>query len=208
MATLPPVPGVVKTVIQGVINNVPCNNIFYWLMDTTSGITDAQALQVATGVHGAWKTNMLPRFVTSYVLQSVAAEDLTSASGGQAVFAGSFAGSNGSTAISSSTAKLISHKIARRYRGGHPRTYAPPPAAPALADPQHWTTADVTGTQTAYNAFVTGVIASTVTGNTIDQHVSVSYFSGHAMRVTPIIDVIKSSVVETVVATQRRRIGR
>jgi hypothetical protein len=206
--TLPPVPGVVKTVVQGAINNIPVNNIFYWLMDTTAGITDAQALQVATGVHNAYKTNMLPRFTNFYTQIQTTAQDLTTVSGGQGIFALSTAGSNGTQEIASSTCHLVSHKIARRYRGGHPRTYFPPAAGLALNDPQHWTAADVNGFQLAYNAFVAAAISSTVTGNTIDQHVSVSYHSGRVVRPVPVIDIIKSSVCETMVATQRRRIGR
>lgn len=207
-AAFVPVPGVVKTVVEGNINGVPCNNIFYWLMDDTAGLDNAQAVQVATAVHSSYNTHLLSWIISAYTLQQTTAEDLTSVSGGTGVFGGSHPGSFGAQEIAASTSTLVTHKISRRYRGGHPRTYLPPFSGLALADPQHWTSANVNGLQTAWGAFVSGVVSGTVTGNTISQHVNVSFRSGNAPRVTPLIDPISSSIVETMVGTQRRRIGR
>lgn len=207
-ATFVPVPGVVKTVVEGNINGVPCNNVFYWLMDDLSGLDNAQATQVATGVHDAYSTSLGPWITSAYTLQQTTAEDLTSVSSGTGVHGASHAGSFGAQEIAASTATLVTHKIARRYRGGHPRTYLPPFSGLALADPQHWTSANVNGLQTAWGAFVSAAVATTVTGNTISQHVSVSFRSGNAPRAVPLIDPISSSIVETMVGTQRRRIGR
>lgn len=207
-ATFVPVPGVVKTVVEGNINGVSCNNIFYWLMDDLAGLDNAQALQVATAVHQSYSSHLLAWITSAYTLKQTTSEDLTSASGGTSAFASSASGSFGAQEIAASTATLVTHKIARRYRGGHPRTYLPPFSGLALADPQHWTSANTNGLQTAWGAFVTAVVAATVTGNTISQHVSVSFHSGGAPRAVPLVDPIASSVVELMVATQRRRIGR
>jgi len=208
MPALPPVHGVVKTVVNGTVATEPFVNIFYWLMDDLSGLNNSQALQIATGTFNSYNTNMMSQFPTNVTLRSVQAIDLTSSTGGVAIFASTGAGTGGSNIGAAQNCVLVSHKIARRYRGGHPRTYFPSPSSINLQDPQHWTTTLITTFQTKYNAFVTGVIGTVVTGNTIDNHVSVSFRSGGGPRAIPVVDVISSSVAEVQVATQRRRTGR
>jgi hypothetical protein len=62
--------------------------------------------------------------------------------------------------------------------------------------------------QTGWNQFVSAVLAGTVTSSTIANHVNVSYYSQHALLTPPVVDVIGSSVVESQIANQRRRVGR
>jgi hypothetical protein len=208
MPTLPPVPGVVKTVITGTISGASFANIFHWQMDTTGGLSNAQATQIATGVLNAYNSNVTLSLSPVVIVDSCDATDLTSTSGGVGTHTNAVTGSGTTGTPSANTCCLVKHVIARRYRGGHPRTYLPPMGATALLSSNTWQSGGVSVLQTNFNAFITGALGTTVTGNTIAAHVNVSYYSAHVLRSSPVVDLISGSIVESMVATQRRRVGR
>ena len=208
MPPLPAVPGVVRTAVEGTIAGSPFANIFHWLMDTTSGITNAQATTIANSVYSHYATMISGLMGTDIIATACFATDLTSSSGGVGSAAGSSAGGNLPGGIPASTSVLVKHIISRRYRGGHPRTYLPPMSHVSLLDEKNWSGSSTANMQSAWDTFVSGVLGTSVSGNTIDAHVNVSYHSGHALRPTPVIDNISGSVVEQPYATQRRRLGR
>jgi hypothetical protein len=215
MPTLPNVPGGVKVVCEGTVGSAPYANIFHFILDTTTGITNAQAVQIATGVHTAMKNNLMTYLPSNVNLLQTVAQGLSSASDGVGAFAQTQPGGGGTTIGPANNCLLVKHIIARRYRGGHPRTYLPGLTVNYMADPQHWTAAQVTNLQGAWNAFITACVATVITGNVIDNHVNVSYYGDRhpqtvppTPRPTPLIDIIQQSTVEATIATQRRRVGR
>jgi len=104
----------------------------------------------------------------------------------------------------------ISWRVQAHYRGGHPRTYLPPPSDAALADvrtfkPSH--TADVAA---AANGFLSDC-ATLAAGGMSDVHLGTVSFVLHKQWRTPPVfrDYIPGAAsVDARIDTQRSRLGR
>lgn len=207
---LPPVPHVVKLQYTGNIGGTPFANIFHFgyaaTAPSSADLDTACADQMLTS--GPWGGDIAPLLSTDISLTAVTAEDLTSSTSAVGSASGSLPGLSGGNILAASTCVLAKHLISRRYRGGHPRTYFPPSDQTHLATPNSWTTSWISNWQTNVAAFFADIASLMPSASAPWIHVNVSYFSGGAMRVTPVVDPITGSVVETKVATQRRRIGR
>lgn len=206
MPALPPVPKVIKTAINGLYGDASWANILHWLY-TGAGGSQADMVTFATTVIDAFVNDLLPHLHTGVHTSDVVATDLTSSTAPEATVINVQNGGAIGTGMAANTATVISHKIARRYRGGHPRTYLVGMETGNMTNFQQWAGAWLATIETAWNAFVTdcesGVPASlgTITP------VSVSYRSGGVARVAPVIDVITASAVQGRVCSQRRRLG-
>lgn len=146
--------------------------------------------------------------------------DLSSNTAPQVIDTTSGTGTNGTVPLAEGTALVMRHKIARRYRGGHPRVYLPGQPANQLQSNGLWTPGSLSSNTSAYNTYIAAATANTnpVAIGTIT-HVAVSYFqhftnvlfpSGrmHAVptpRATPLVDLIISVQANPVPASQRRR---
>jgi hypothetical protein len=116
----------------------------------------AHMTTLATNLHTNYVTNLKPLHVTSCVLHQIILTDLSSASGAVGVWSGSEAGTRSAlNPVSAETCLLINFKVARRYKGGHPRTYWPFGNGADLQDPQNWTSSFVTACQTGFDAMLT-----------------------------------------------------
>jgi hypothetical protein len=117
-------------------------------------------------------------------------------------------------------AVLVNHTIARRYRGGKPRSYLPLFTAPDMNGPSKWDVTAQANLQTAFRAFQTDVAAISELGTALAGPISISYFNGYAAprprsnghlmypsarRPTPHVDPILSSSVNSKPGSQRRR---
>ena len=205
MPTLPPVPLVSKAVIAGTVGGTTWANIFHFLWDTAPTNTNMQELADQCFID--YCTNLPLNWSNGFTATSCITEDLSSSPALPGSHVGSATGTS-SSSISAGTAMLVKHIIARRYRGGHPRTYMPPPGSGSMTDDDRWTTAVVTAQQGYFDDFIGTLLGHSFTANTLDAYVNVSYYSGGSLRVTPVVDVIAGSIVVRTVATQRRRIGR
>jgi hypothetical protein len=208
MAALPPVDAVVRTAVEGTISGSAYANIFHWSYDSTGELTNANCNQLAEFVLTGYGTLLTAGFPDYVVASNCEVTDLSSASAGVGSYSGTFPGGGPSTAVPASACTLVKHYIARRYRGGHPRTYLPPQVESAMSDPHNWGPTYTASIQTAWDAFTHGVMNAETTGFEITGLVNVSYYSGHVLRPTPVVDVITGSSVEGPIATQRRRLGR
>jgi len=146
----------------------------------------------------------------SIVLGSVVLTDLSSASGAQGIDTVNQAGSGGASCATGNACVLVTYPSALRYRGGHPRSYLPPPQINILADDAHITTAGATAWATGWGDVLTTLYGSTSGGTTLSGQCAVSYVTAKAERVTPVVMAIASgsASVKTQLASQRRRIGR
>lgn len=140
--------------------------------------------------------------------QAITITDLTSdtalVSGDVPTGAGTHAGG----ASPANCAAVVSWKIHRRYRGGHPRTYVGAIPLTAYLDERAFTTTytNLLITRGAtflvdINALVEGVYGNLELG-------SLSYFSGGAARVTPVFDPITAATANARPDSQRRRLGK
>lgn len=185
--------------------------------------TATQCATLASAIETAWASHMAGVTNNGFALTEVIVEDLNSSSGASGVWSGSTAGTNGSTNLATNTAMLINFTIARRYRGGKPRVYVAPPGGSSLASPTAWTTAVVTAETSAFQAFVTAIIAAVWTGGTSLEQVNVSYYSGFTVFTGPTgrarnisklrtagpqVDPITGIAANGRPANQRRRLGK
>lgn len=164
---------------------------------------------LALALRNAWNTNLAGLFSTAVTMTQTSLTDLTSNTGLQAVNTTSAAGSFVSTTqMPANVALVISLKIGRRYRGGHPRMYLTGQCQVNTVNNQNWTGTWLTtvGTQTA--AWLTAVNALTYASMPTITLVNLSYYTGGVLRGTPAWDNITSIATHTRVDTQRRRLGK
>ena len=134
--------------------------------------------------------------------------DLTSVSSARAIVAISKAGTHVATAgMPTQVSFVVGWTIARRYRGGHPRTYIAAQDQGNMANGINWITAWVTTVQNAMNSFLSGVNAITLGGATV-QLGCVEYSTGHVLLTTGIFEPFSAAVGRVRICTQRRRLGK
>jgi hypothetical protein len=192
----------------------------FFMAYTGTPPTATQLNTFCGAVAAAWVTDLAPVHTTEKTLVGVTAEDLTSATGAVGSSTVSSAGTEAGTANPAGTAFLLNYHIARRYRGGKPRSYMPWLNTSALATPQTWASASLSYAVAQWALFITAVKAAAWAGGTITGQVNVSYYKGftnyvgstgrNKVRSTinpagSVVDVIQSVSGNTRIASQRRR---
>jgi hypothetical protein len=217
---LPPVPGVVRIdFTQHAAQDLDIITRIY-MAYTGTAPTDAQ-LDTFAGLCDSHWNGDLAAFANPVVsLVGVEVIDLstpTSAIGADStVRLGTRAGAPNAGGV----ALLVNHKIARRYRGGKPRSYWPFLNASDLTDEQTWDAATLASFDAAYASFITSIKGSVWVGGTLTGQVNVSYYEGFASvqnpvtmrwrniatpRALPLVDAIVTSSANTKPGSQRRR---
>jgi hypothetical protein len=119
-------------------------------------------------------------------------------------------GSMSGSVLPSQVATGVSWAIQQAYKGGHPRTYLPPPAQTALLSPRLFNpsfTSSVTGAANGFHADVNAIAS----GNFSDAHLGVvSFVHEKAWRSPPVFRDFSpgKAAVDQRIDTQRRRLGR
>ena len=182
--------------------------------------TAANCNGIATSVRTAWTNRLQNLTGTNINLTSVVVTDVASNTGAQGVDSTVVSGTYAGAPLAAGTAVLINHVIARRYRGGKPRTYLPAGSAAALSGPSDWTTAFANGLTANWNLFISDIIATGGAGITIVDYRNIGFYSGYTLgpaqpggfrkkiatpRAAPVQDVISTSNVNLKPASQRRR---
>jgi hypothetical protein len=161
---------------------------------------------MAQALGADWWSNVQSIYCITTSFVAVTCQDLNTLDGAVSTYSFNAFGTDEATSSPASSAVLCSHTIARRYRGGHPRTYYPPPSTDHLSGPSTWDSTTVTAfnsAQTGYNSTLGG--ASWGSFTTV-YPVSVSRILAGSPRTTPVLDEITSSVVEGLIRSQRRRL--
>lgn len=182
--------------------------------------TSAQLSTFCTAVRTAWNANLAGLHQGNVILTSVFAEDLNSSSGAIGLDNTPVSGTRAGGGVPAGTCLMIQHLIARRYRGGKPKSFLPFGVASDLNTAQTWTAAFVNACITGWTNFIAAVIAAPwAAGGPLTQS-NVSYYSGFTvvtnpithrarnvptLRGTPVIDTVTAFNVETGIASQRRR---
>jgi|SRR6516165_6080175 len=223
MPALPPVPNVFRADIhmQNNIGQKFSLRSFFSFSGGTPGPATCTTFGTAWG--NAWITDVMPLVSNGFSITGVTVTDLTSPTSatGSVTLTGN--GTRGVSGLPMDVCTLINHHIARRYRGGKPRTYLPGPVSADLADVSHYTAAFVSAATSGYSNWITACVAATAGPIIIGNHVSVSYYSGFKpfttpsgrvknisqVRTPPIpVDTIGSSTANTIPGSQRRRYQR
>lgn len=177
-----------------------------------------------TQVHGAAVTNLAPQYVPAVQLTQITVTDLGSVFGLRSINNTAIPGTNtGGAAAPSGMAVLMNAKVGRRYRGGKPRLYLPIGNTNAFSGGNQWNSTLVSGSQSAWNAFIAQITNVTAGGWQVANNVNVSYYQGFTavtspttgrarnvpkLRTNPITDPITGWTTNPIIGSQRRRYGR
>lgn len=179
----------------------------------------ATCATIATDIANLWVTDIAPLLPTDVILTEVDVLDITTASGASGTALVSHAGTRAGTGLPYQVAATVQDQIARRYRGGKPRTYFPAGVEADLLDQSHWLSAFLTSMNAGVLAFHTGIAALSVSGTTVGAHVNLSYYSGFTnitnssgrtkavpkYKATATHDVVTGYVTAARLSSQKRR---
>lgn len=223
MPPLPP-PGKVIRVEFKVGTNASVEAGSRFFVTYTGGPCSAGDLNTfASDVATNWGVEIAPFVFTTEALHGVTCTDLATDVGAEGTWTGDIAGTDANGAeLPANAAAVVNHHIARRYRGGRPRTYlrAGTTASLATGSTNEWSTTFQNSLLTAWSAWVTYVGGRSYASFTVDGEANVSWFSGNTVfttptgrarnipvkRAVPLLDPIVGSVVAAKVGSQRKRL--
>lgn len=210
-----PVVGVARIAIGGAISGVPWVNIFHVRHEPLSAWSTATLQDLVDTVRASYVTRFAPVINSQASIGDAEVVDLSSELGAAAVGVGSHVGTMSGTGFTSQVAQCVTWAISRRYRGGHPRTYLPPPSTSATTGgtANTWSPTHVTNVNAAVTGFRNDVNTADyagVGGTLVCVHRFRTEVTGEPPVILdpPIVDVITSGSVDTRVDSQRRRLGK
>lgn len=216
-APLNPVPQVIRVVLGGTAGGRPWANILHFGY-SGSAVTNANAGGMAEAISNNWSINVASLCPSPIQLDSVTVSDLTSPTGGEAVWNAVHAGTRGDDTIGGNTAVLISYGVQSRFKGGHPRTYLLCLGNADNASTTQWHPTAATEVQAHWQAFLTATLGYSIGGSTIATFGFVRYHGKflpnegppHYYLTNPqfLVLNIANSIAQVQMASQRRRIGR
>lgn len=191
----------------------------FYLSYTGAAPTSGNCLTIGADIGTAWNTNLAPIVGSSWYLKEIDVLDIASYSGASGITTVDYNGGQDGSIITANAAVNIEYGISRRYRGGKPRMFLPPPTSGQLLDMAHWSTDYLAAAATAIDAFFAAVNAIDVGAVGTLDHVNLSYYSGFKNvtnssgreRAVPqyrdlaLLDPVISYAVKSVVGSQRRR---
>jgi hypothetical protein len=214
MPALPDQPGVLRIdTFFGVSTDADVRTTLYFKYSGTPPSSTVCA-SIAGSIFTAATTELVPLMDDDHSLTGVTITDLTSPTSGQGSHAGSVAGTRGGAVLAAGTACLVNYRIARRYRGGKPRSYWPFGTSTDLANNSNWGGTFVSGVQASVTAYVADISSITDSGTALGAHVFASVQNPVTLRwrniptprptaIAP--DVVTSLAVSSKPASQRRR---
>lgn len=212
---LPPVPNVVKLIIEGSTSFLKnWVTIFHWLYTGTPP-SASTLLTFATDALNAFQGNYLPITPPSTMINSGTAIDLSTEMMPGITYTAPQPGTSTADKLPANCALLYNWEVAMRYRGGHPRNYIYTGTDENLLNESQWNNAFLTTAATAINTFVDFMNTISAGGTALTGPCMVSYFGGvptvggkSQRRAVPLVLPIVMGRVNPFVASQRRRIGR
>lgn len=220
MPALPPVPGVLRVQLTWGTGNSKVNLTNLHFAYTAGPPTAANCATMAASVVSAAATNLTSLMASAASMGEATVTDLATTSGHQGTGGSPFSGSRSGADTAASTCLVMQYDIARRYRGGKPKSFLPLGTATDITTARQWVSSFTSAALTGWNNFITAVVAAGA-GCTITNQVNVSYFSGFTnvpygsptkyRRVPtlrsggPVTDAIISTVASPIPGSQRRR---
>jgi hypothetical protein len=217
-----PTPGSVLrvTIEAGDAGDVEAGSRFF-LKYTSGAPSSADLTTLAGDISAAWGTHIASLVSTAESLHGVTIVDLSSDVGNEGIWTGTVAGTRSGGFIPSSACAVVNHTIARRYRGGRPRTYLRCGTQTDLNGSNQWETTFTTAVLTGWQAFVAEVLAATAGSIVLADIINISFYKGFTVfttpsgrarniptpRETPLLDSIVNSTVAIKVGSQRRRLN-
>lgn len=193
---------------------------FWRYTSNAPSIADMNTL--ASHVATQWNTNLAPLAPTQVILTEVVVTDLTSASSARGSAAVSHAGTRGSNPNTINDTLLLNFEVARRYRGGKPRTYNPWGVEGDIGSAQQWAAAFITAAENGWSAFQTNMTGFDFGATQLGAQCNVSFYEGVNLPITlpsgrvkqssavrsgnALVDTITSFSANPYIGSQRRRV--
>lgn len=181
--------------------------------------SSSDCVTLGTDIATAWAAHIASLIYTNISLVEVDVLDISSHSGAFGTAAVSHAGSMTGGTLTSNAATNVEFDIARRYRGGKPRMFFPPPDDTALGSIDKFSTSFIGNVNTGVAAWFAAIEALSVGSMGALQHVNLSYYQGFTnvtnssgrtraapkYRATALVDTVTGYACKAVVGSQRRR---
>jgi len=191
----------------------------FYLSYSGAAPTAANCLTLATDIATAQGTHLAPYCYQLISLTEVDVLDIATDSGAHGTYAASNAGGLSGGTLTANAAVNVEYDIARRYRGGKPRMFLPPPDDSALASIDKYSNTFVGNVNTAFAAFMSQIEALTIGSMGTLAHVNLSYYQGFknitnssgreravpTYRTSALLDTITGYATKAVIGSQRRR---
>lgn len=185
----------------------------------TGSVSPADLTTLCNTAATVWGTQISPNQSNQFTLLGILGTDLSSASGAQVLVATSKPGSSPGAFVPAASCIVIRFKIARRFRGGHPRFYLGGLLASQISNAETLNGTAAAGYVTSFQNLVSGIETTPPAGIGSLTHVSVSYYAGFTnrtlpsgrviqvptLRGTPVVDPVISYSNNPRVGSQRRR---
>lgn len=223
MPALPPVPGVMRLTLKHTLGSDIDAVVRLYFQYTGSAPTATTLTTMCGTIATAWGTGIKADAPSDCTLATVELQDLATSTGATGQTNPATAGTRAGGVLPAQTCALINYTVSRHYRGGKPRSYLPYLTQSDILTGQTWVVASINGLATAWQTFITAIIAAGAGGTTIANQCNVSFYSGFTVvtnpvtgrarnvakpRVTPLVDAITSMAGSPRFATQRRRTTR
>jgi hypothetical protein len=187
-------------------------NVFYMIYANTLPV-DADLSSIATTLRAAWLSAFGPYVSTNCSLTQVIVQDVSRNPGAVGTNTIAASGSSGAGGAPANVSLAISKRVARRYRGGHPRLYMPGIPTNVTTDGRTLTTTALANWQAAATAWFTACNAANSTSTGACKLANVGYYyvpTPHAKpipRPSPIVELISAVTVNNRLDSQRGRLG-
>lgn len=209
MPPLPNVPQVIKLTAGGVYHDTAWLNIFH-VQYSGGAPSSTDLVNWLVLCQTVFETAYQAEMSADNELTELTATDLTDPSAASASHTFSAFGVRSGDFNPANVAVCIGLKIARRYRGGHPRKYLSWGTSGTFAtgSVKDWDPGFITDCEAKFTALLNGIIGLTEGSTTFATNVSVSYRTAGAVRAVAVVDPIVSSTMAPRVCSQRRRLGK
>lgn len=223
MPPLPAVPNVLKHTDSYLLGSATrsADTIMHW---TYSG--SAPSAANCASLAAAWQTEYAAQLKflmnDNNALETTTFLDLASNTGHQGQSSSPVTGTLTGAVLPASVCVVVQHQIARRYRGGKPRTYFPWGDGGKQNGVDSWAGSFITLITTNFAAAVAAFVGSVAGATTITALASVSYYQGFTVVTSPttgrsrnvpklrsggpVVDAVVNNVPNTKYGTQRRRL--
>lgn len=191
----------------------------FYLSYAGTAPTGGNCTSIATAIAAAWASDLAESVNELYALTEVDVLDIASDSGLSGQWDGSNSGSGSGNPVPAQCATNVEFGISRRYRGGKPRMFLPPPDDSQQLDAGHWLVDFIDSVNTNIAAFFTAVEAIDVGAVGQLTHVNLSYYKGFTniinssgreravptYRDTAVVDPVTGYFTKGLIGSQRRR---
>ena len=208
MAAPKPAPGAIQIRVEYTVEGRGVSfSVFYG--DTFAlQYSQADLLALVTAWDASAVSTIYPQLSSHAVGTQYVVTDLFSDTAPRVLYAGSWTGGVGSEPVPTNVAAVIKGIQLRRYRGGKSHVFVAGYPDSKRASATLWDTASLTNLSTGFDDGDAAAFALTSSHGGHYLPICVSRFSGHAERLSPVLELITERAPEFRICTKRRRLPK